>query len=523
MCATSDGKCNGYGIVMYAGGNPVLPNDVLTSIAAPRRLAIVRGLVSLGLDADTDFDRLTRLAAAAYSTPMALIGLIDADRQWFKSRYGFDRQTLPASISFCTYGAVASDRVMVIGDAASDPRFRNDPLVAGDWGIRFCAGAPIEVDGERIGVLCVLDREPRSNGSDEQSDTLVELAGLASSLFVLKDGMRSGALARQALAREEKRRAIALKAASLSSWIWDVQSGQVECDESLPVMFGMPPRGFMSARSFFRAIDPRDARKTSDAFRNALASGDDYSGEYRVRNLVPTRWLAARGSVVERSPDGRPLLVFGVNYDISTNKETEERQRLLLRELNHRVKNTLATVQALATQTVRHASDPRAFLSAFSARLQALGAAHSLLSDHEWRSISLPELARREIAAFDDQARSRIQLDGDDVFVTPDQALGLGMILHELASNALKFGALSVPTGQVHLNWVVEGNEPQRLTIRWAETGGPKVGPPPREGFGMILIRRSLAKTIASTVEHEFRPEGVVATISLPLQPTEPG
>ena len=483
----------------------------------------MRSLESLGTDSDPDFDRLTRLAAAACSAPAALIGLVDLDRQYFKSRHGVEGQPLPANISFCTYGVVARDRVMVVPDAASDPRFRDDPLVTGDRGIRFYASAPIEVEGERIGVLCVLDREPRSGGSSEREDALVELAGLASSLFVLKDGMRSGDLTRQALAREEKRRAIALEAASLSSWIWDVQSGRVECDESLPVMFGMPPAGFLSARSFFRGIDPRDARRTSEAFRSAIASGDDYFGEYRVRNITPTRWLAARGSVVERSPDRRPLLVFGVSYDISTAKETEERQRLLLRELNHRVKNTLATVQALATQTVRYASDPRAFLSAFSARLQALGAAHSLLSDHEWKSISLRELARKEIAAFDDQARSRIHVEGDEAFITPDQALGLGMTLHELASNALKYGALSVPAGHVRLEWEVEGGSAERrLAIRWVETGGPRVKPPPRDGFGMILIRRSLAKTIASTVEHEFRPEGVVATISLPLQPTDP-
>ena len=507
----------------YAGGEPILPNDAWATLAAPRRLAIVRSLASLGTDADADFDRLTRLAATACAAPVAFIALADLDRQYFKARHGIESGQLPTNSSFCIHGVITPERVMVVNDAAADTRFRDDPLVAGDCRIRFCAGAPIEVEGVRVGVLCVLDREVRPAALvREQEDALLELAGLASSLFALKEGMRSGALTRQALAREEKRRAIALEAASLSSWIWDVQSGRVECDESLPVMFGLPPAGFMPARSFFRAIDPRDARRTSQAFRDALASRDDYFGEYRVRNVTPTRWLAARGSVVERSPDGRPLLVFGVNYDISSTKETEERQRLLLRELNHRVKNTLATVQALASQTVRHASDPRGFLSAFSARLQALGAAHSLLSDHEWKSISVRELAVKEIAAFDDQARSRILVEGDDAFITPDQAVGLGMVLHELASNALRFGALSVPQGHVRLEWTVQGNGPERrLSIRWVEVGGPKVEPPPREGFGMILIRRSLAKTIASTVEHEFRPEGVVATISLPLQPTE--
>ena len=504
----------------YAGGSSGLPKDVWKSVAAPRRLAIVRSIETLGMEADPDFDSLTRIAAASFSAPWAMICLVDLDRLWVKSRHGLNGREEPASFALQAHGLAAPDLALVVGDTASDDRFRN----GGDCPVRFYAGAPIEVEGERVGVLCVLDREPRSTTTKQQVDMLIDLAGVASRLFLLKDGIRSGALARRALAREEKRRAIALEAASLSSWIWDVQSGRVECDESLPVMFGMPPAGFMPARSFFRAIDPRDARKTSEAFRSALASGDDYSGEYRVKDATPTRWLAARGSVVERTPDGRPQLVFGVNYDITTRKETEERQRLLLRELNHRVKNTLATVQALATQTVRHASDPRTFLSAFSARLQALGAAHSLLSDREWKGISLLELARKEIAAFDDQAGSRILIQGDEVFLTPDQALGLGMILHELGSNALKYGALSVPGGLVRLSWALEGMGPQRrLGVIWKEVGGPRVEPPPREGFGMILIRRSLAKTLASTVEHEFRPEGVVASIMLPVEPVDPG
>jgi two-component sensor histidine kinase len=510
--------------VTYAGASSGLPNDVWKSVAAPRRLAIVRGLETLGIEADPDFDSLTRIAAASFSAPWAMICLVDLDRLWVKSLHGLIDREEQASFALQAHGLATPDLALVVGDTASDIRFRPDRPGGANGPVRFYAGAPIEVEGERVGMLCVLDRKPHSTTPKQQVDMLTDLAGVASRLFLLKDGIRSGAIARRALAREEKRRAIALEAASLSSWIWDVQSGRVECDESLPVMFGMPPAGFMPARSFFRAIDPRDARKTSEAFRTALASGDDYAGEYRVRHATPTRWLAARGSVVERTPDGRPQLVFGVNYDITTRKETEERQRLLLRELNHRVKNTLATVQALATQTVRHASDPRAFLSAFSARLQALGEAHNLLSDREWKGISLPELARKEIAAFDDQAGSRILIKGDEVLITPDQALGLGMILHELASNALKYGALSVPDGHVRLNWALEGIGPQRrLTVSWREVGGPKVEPPPREGFGMILIRRSLAKTLSSTVEHEFRPEGVVASITLPLEPVDPG
>ena len=226
--------------------------------------------------------------------------------------------------------------------------------------------------------------------------------------------------------------------------------------------------------------------------------------------------------MVEHDAAGRAALMFGVNYDITERKASEERQRLLLRELNHRVKNTLATVQALATQTVRHASDPRAFLESFSARLQALGAAHNLLSDREWRGIGLRELVRLEAKPFDSETAPRIRAEGADVMLPPDQAMGLGLILHELGSNALKYGALSVPGGSVSLAWRVEKRNGTRfLVLDWRESGGPPVSPPQSHGFGTILIRRSLGKVLDSDVRHEFLPGGVGATVSMPLDQGE--
>ena len=315
----------------------------------------------------------------------------------------------------------------------------------------------------------------------------------------------------------------ALDASSTGTWRWDIQRDVVEWDPAMVNVFGLNVRKApRNVKEFAALVHPDDRDYAMAVVGDAIKTGKTIEFEFRA--LLPggeERWIYDR-SRVTYDVEKKPLYMIGACLDITGRKRAEERQSLLIHELNHRVKNTLATVQALASQTVRHASDPRGFLSAFSARLQALGAAHSLLSDHEWKSISVRELAVKEIAAFDDQARSRILVEGDDAFITPDQAVGLGMVLHELASNALRFGALSVPQGHVRLEWTVQGNGPERrLSIRWVEVGGPKVEPPPREGFGMILIRRSLAKTIASTVEHEFRPEGVVATISLPLQPTE--
>lgn len=498
---------------------PGLPADVLGVVKAEDRLAVLHGLDAIDTAADPDFDRVGALAAAALQAPIALVTLVDAERQWFKSNIGLDETETSTGMSFCAHAIAAGDEPLVVTDATLDPRFSGNPLVTGKHHIRFYAGAPMVVAGARIGTLCVLDRKPHVLPSTAELSQLKALSELAASLFTLKDATRDGAVAAAALAREEKRRAIALDAASLASWAWDIRTDIIECDMLLPELFNLPRSNRLRARDILGAIDPRDVYQTETRFRDALTGSDDYLGEYRVKGVHPPRWIATRGRVIERDGDGKPTLIFGVNYDITERKLGDERQRLLLRELNHRVKNTLATVQALATQTVRHARQPSEFLEAFGARLQALGAAHNLLSDREWRGIGINELVQIEVKPFDSAEQPRITVSGTDVLLSPDQAVGLGLILHELASNALQYGSLSAASGRVELDWKTQGRKgARRLVLTWRESGGPQVEPPDRHGFGSILIRRSLAKVISSAVKHEFRPEGVFAEISMPLE-----
>ncbi|RWE68511.1 MAG: GAF domain-containing protein [Mesorhizobium sp.] len=498
---------------------PNLPVDVLSVVREQDRLAVLHGLDALDTAADRDFDHISGLAAAVMLAPIALVTLVDVERQRFKSRVGLDETEASTDASFCAHTIAAGDQPMVVTDATTDSRFNASPLVTGQHHVRFYAGVAIVVAGARIGTLCVLDRKPRAAPSAAQLEQLTALASLAASLFALKDATRNGASIAAALAREEKRRGIALDAAALASWAWDIHTDMIECDVRLSELFGLPRSNRLRARDILAAIDPRDVYQTETRFRDALTGGDDYFGEYRVKGFSPPRWLATRGRVIERDGDGKPTLIFGVNYDITERKLGDERQRLLLRELNHRVKNTLATVQALATQTVRHARQPSEFLEAFSARLQALGAAHSLLSDREWRGIGIRELVQIEVKPFDTAEQPRMTISGADLLLSPDQAVGLGLILHELASNALQYGALSAASGKVDLDWQAQGRKgARRLVLTWRESGGPEVVSPERHGFGSILIRRSLAKVISSEVIHEFRPEGVFAEISMPLE-----
>lgn len=475
---------------------------------------------------DPDFDHLTAMAALVMKTPVALVTLLEIDRQWFKSRHGVDFTETPTEISFCAHTIAADGDIMEILDPTTDRRFADNPLVTGEQSVRYYAGAPIMLGGEKIGTLCVLDRAVHAPLDPSQAEQLKALAALASSLFALKENERKGSIAKAQLVFAEKRHALALDAAHIASWVWDIRSETVECDALLPILFNLPHATRLDARDFYAAVDRRDIAKFEAGLQAVLTDSDEYSSEYRVKGVEPTRWLASRGKVLERDAEGRALLVFGVNFDITERRTAEERQRLLLLEINHRVKNTLATVQALATQTVRHSSEPRAFLDAFNGRLHSLGLAHGLLSDHEWQGIRLMELVRQQIKPFDDPDAPRVRTNGLDVYLTPDQALALGLILHELASNALKYGSLSVASGLVELSWQIEQAATEegarRLSMQWLEMGGPEVKPPDQQGFGSILIKRSLDKVLSSTVLHEFLRDGVRAQISLPLEAVSP-
>ncbi len=469
---------------------------------------------------DKDMDAIASLASSIMQTPIAFVSLLTNTDQHFYSRVGSDIEGTPIEIAFCAYTiAQDTDRPLVVRDATRDERFATNPLVTGDQKVRFYAGAPLIVGGERVGSLCVLDSVAHDEANEPQLKQFSQLAQLASSLLQFKDKARIGDKARTALVQEKKRHVLALEAASIASWVWDLTSNTIECDSLLPQMLGLAPTDRLRSRELFRAIDRRDLGQSIQSLRNALDSDGEYSGEYRVRGSQPERWLAARGRVLDYDASGRPTLVFGVNFDITATKTAEQKQKLLLREINHRVKNTLATVQAMATQTLRYTTEPRDFLDAFNGRLQSLGLAHGLLSDMEWGGIDLKEIVRRQVMPFTQSSAPRIHTSGPAVSLTPDQALATGLILHELGSNALKHGALSVPFGRVDIDWRVEnGRSAPLLRLVWQESGGPPVEEPTRVGFGSILIRRSLGKILNSEVDHQFLPNGVRAEISIPLE-----
>ena len=220
-----------------------------------------------------------------------------------------------------------------------------------------------------------------------------------------------------------------------------------------------------------------------------------------------------------RNQEGDAIGFLKILRDRTEQRRASENQQTLINELNHRVKNTLSTVQSIATQTLRTAATPAEAREALEDRLVALSRAHDVLTRESWESAELCEIARAALAAYGDRREDRIHFAGPEVRLPPRVALALSMALHELATNAVKYGALSSTLGEVSINWSLqEAIDARRLTLVWAEHGGPLVEPPRRQGFGSRLIQRTLAAELGGAVAMDFAPTGVVCTIEATIE-----
>jgi two-component sensor histidine kinase len=214
--------------------------------------------------------------------------------------------------------------------------------------------------------------------------------------------------------------------------------------------------------------------------------------------------------------DGRVIAVFVQGSDVTDRVLATEQQRVLLDEVNHRVKNTLTTVQAMVQQTLKTTPQPRQFAESLQSRLGALSATHNLLTSRNWSGVGLRELVHLELEPF---GVDRVEIEGEELTLSPRRTTNMGLVFHELATNAAKYGALSVPTGRVKVRWTFETPTPDAfLVIDWIEQGGPPVREPQHRGFGTRLIERTIkAKPGASHVTN-YRPEGLHWQARLPSE-----
>lgn len=262
---------------------------------------------------------------------------------------------------------------------------------------------------------------------------------------------------------------------------------------------------------------PDDIAETRMRLAGAIERGGSYDIEKRY--VRPDGEIVWAVSNVTRLVDAEGVAsFFSVTTDVTERKDHDRIRAWLLAELNHRVKNNLSTVQALAHQSLASSSTPEEFQRSFDARLMALSRAHDLLMRETWTSAGLGQIVAETLAPFRLDEDGRIVIGGPEVRLSPTAAVTMTLAFHELATNAARFGALSSAGGRVAVEWSVDQTDDGGvLNLSWRESGGPDVPPPTRRGFGSRLIERGAARELGGRVRLDFEPGGVACLFQLPL------
>jgi PAS domain S-box-containing protein len=305
---------------------------------------------------------------------------------------------------------------------------------------------------------------------------------------------------------------LAVDAGRMAVWQVDAQRGVTPSPE-LNRMLGFPEDSTPTLRDLATLNLPGELERVREIAQGALARGERFfEAEYRIRRTDgEIRWFLVRAELILDGPDALRSAI-GVAMDITDRKDSEERLKLLAREVDHRANNLLTVV--LGTVQLSQAPTMEALKAVLVGRIAALGRAHQLLSEARWEGADLRRLVEEELLAFSLGEAARVSIEGPDTALSPAAAQGLAMALHELATNAAKYGALSVPEGRVEVTWArMAGGG---LAIRWAENDGPEVAAPSRRGLGTAMLARALSGPLGGKSRLDWRREGLVCELELP-------
>jgi two-component sensor histidine kinase/integral membrane sensor domain MASE1 len=322
-----------------------------------------------------------------------------------------------------------------------------------------------------------------------------------------------------ALLESNERLQLALDGAQLGIWCVDLATGAFESDARDSQINGhdpaRPPRTLAEARSF---VYPPDLAILDKAFAAARRSGAPCQAEYRVRvggEPGQMRWVAVEGSVV-RDAAGRVRRLLGVTRDITDRRLVESQKDLLLAELDHRVKNALAVVAAVASRTQETSTSLAEFVAALDGRIKSMATTHELLSGGKWQGIRLAELIQRELEPY--ATGSNVSIEGPDAVLHAEAGQAMAMAVHELVTNAAKYGALSAERGRVSVHWAYAGGNgaSASLALDWVETGGPAVAAPAKPGYGTSVIKDLIPYELGGSADLQLAPDGVRCHLQIP-------
>jgi PAS domain S-box-containing protein len=321
------------------------------------------------------------------------------------------------------------------------------------------------------------------------------------------------------LTESEARLQEALSAGAVTAFDWDVLTGLSRHSVNAAQVLGFDAHETPTAARFLAHVHPDDRARFRASVRGVRPDNPSYAVTFRfIRPDGREVWLEQTARA-EFDATGRFVRLKGLTLDITARKRAEERQDALLAELDHRVKNVLARVAVVSMYTRQGSNSMDEFVRALDGRIQSMAAAHSLLSQSRWHGVGLTDLVRHQLAPYATDANTAIS--GPDVMLSAAATQAVAMVLHELVTNAAKYGALSSPQGRVSVSWDrrSEGKAAASLAMAWREFGGPAIAATTTSGYGTSLIRDLIPHELGGTVDLTFAPNGVHCSIEIPLPP----
>ena len=454
---------------------------------------------------------------------MALVSLVEETRQTFIARTNFPLDELARETSICAH-AMLGEGVLVVPDATRDARFADFEAVKGELNVRFYAGAPlVSDDGVPLGSLCVVDTVPRDGLTDLQLQGLLTLADNV--MARLRDSRDAAAW--RAAENESRRRLTDVEerfrtlADTMPQMVWStLPDGYHDYYNARWYEFTGAPQGTTDGEGWNDMFHPDDQERAWAEWRHSLCTGEDYQIEYRLKHFDGTyRWVLGRALPI-RNEAGKITRWFGTCTDIHEQKLASDEREVISQELSHRIKNIFAVIAGLVSFAARTKPEFAPVAQDLRQRITALGRAHDYVRPHSPASQpsgvkdSLHGLLDDLFLPYQPIAGRRITVTGDEISIDDRSATPLALLFHELATNASKYGALSIPTGQVAVEIAIDDGA---ATIRWTEHGGPAViEPAAPSGFGSQLIELSAVRQLGGKVVRDWAPEGLGVTITIP-------
>jgi two-component sensor histidine kinase len=372
------------------------------------------------------------------------------------------------------------------------------------------------VRGRRMVCLCSYCIDKLADGSQSQVLARHDLAIPSASRSSARVAVSEQDL-RHSLERQKRTFDLAMIASDMGTWRYTIADNVCMYDDNAQKLYGLTEARFLHDENGVKAkFHPDDMELMWSRVALALDPKGDgrYDVEYRVKQRDGSwRWLSAWGMVEfeGEGPERKPVAITGASRDLTKLKQDEDLQRLLINELNHRVKNTLATIQAISAQTLRSAQDLPSARAALDRRIRSLAHAHDILTVRSWTDANLHDVVVRALEAFN---QAQMTISGPSIYVPPKHTLAVSLALHELATNAAKYGALSSPAGQVSVRW---GVSEKALRLDWEERGGPPVAPPTQKGFGTRLLEELVVRDLGGETKLLYHPAGLSCSITASL------